>query len=321
MKAIRVSSFGGPEVLELEDVPAPKPAEGQVLVRVEAAGVNPVETYIRSGRYASKPALPYTPGSDAGGVVEAVGPGVSAFKAGERVYTARSLSGTYAELALCAVEQVHPLPEGASFEEGAALGVAYGTAYRALVQRAGARAGDRVLVHGASGGVGTAAVQLARVLGMHVAGTAGTEEGCALVLKEGAHRAYSHREAGYLEKAVADTPGGEGFDVILEMLANVNLGRDLPALRKRGRVVVIGSRGTVELNPRDLMSRDAAVLGMALAQASPEDLACDYAFLTAALERRAIRPVIGHKLRLAEVARAHELVMSPGARGKIVLLP
>ncbi len=321
MKAIRVHAFGGPEVLKLEEVPAPKPAAGQVLVRVKAAGVNPVETYVRSGQYAMKPPLPYTPGSDAGGVVEAVGPGVTSCAPGDRVYTARSLSGTYAELALCSEEQVHRLAERASFEEGAAMGVAYATAYRGLVQRAGAVAGDAVLVHGASGGVGTAAVQLARLLGMNAFGTAGTKEGCDLVLEEGARRCFNHKEPGYLDAAVEATPGGEGFDVILEMLANVNLGKDLPALRKGGRVVVIGSRGPVEIDARNAMGRDASILGMSLPQAAPRELASIYAFLSAALEAGTIKPVIGKKLPLAQAAQAHEAVMAPGARGKIVLLP
>src|SRR5213596_3703618 len=130
MKAIRVNEFGGPEVLKLQDVPDPKPDSGQVLVRVKAAGINPVDTYIRSGSYARKPSLPYTPGTDAGGVVEAVGPDVKHFKLGDRVYTNGTITGASAELALCDQSRVHPLPPKISFAQGAALGVPYGTAYR-----------------------------------------------------------------------------------------------------------------------------------------------------------------------------------------------
>src|SRR5215469_2483834 len=177
MKAIRVSEFGGPEVLRLQEVPDPKPESGQVLVRVNAAGVNPVDTYIRAGAYPRKPNLPYTPGTDAGGVVEALGPNVKGFKAGDRVYTNGSITGVCAELAVCEESRVHHLPARASFPQGAALGVPYGTAYRALFQRGGAKAAETVLVHGATGAVGTACVQFARAAGLTVIGTGGSEKG------------------------------------------------------------------------------------------------------------------------------------------------
>ena len=160
MKAIRVHAYGDPEVMGLETVPEPEPYPGQVLVRVYAVGVNPVETYIRSGIYTQAAPLPYTPGTDAAGVVEAVGSGVTTVELGDRVYTSHSLSGTYAEKTLCQESHVHPLPEGVSFEQGAGVTVPYAAAYRALFQRARAAAGEVVLVHGASGGAGVAAVQL-----------------------------------------------------------------------------------------------------------------------------------------------------------------
>src|SRR5262249_43143180 len=147
--------------LRLEEVQAPQPGPGQVLVRMHAIGVNPVETYIRAGTYARLPQLPYTPGNDGAGVVERIGSGGTEFKPGDRVYTAGSLSGTYAEFALCQKEQVHPLSANVSFAQGAAVGTPYATAYRGLLQRAVAKPGETVLVHGASGAVGTAAVQLA----------------------------------------------------------------------------------------------------------------------------------------------------------------
>src|SRR5437870_4811516 len=176
MKAIRVTDFGGPDVLKLQNVADPKPDSGQVLVRVKAAGVNPVDTYIRAGVYAKKPNLPYTPGTDAAGIVEAAGPNVKRFKPGDRVYTNGSITGVYAELALCEESRVHPLPSNISFAQGAALGVPYGTAYRALFQRGHAKPGEAVLVHGASGGVGIACVQFARAAGLTVIGTGGTEK-------------------------------------------------------------------------------------------------------------------------------------------------
>src|SRR5438034_6888854 len=200
MKAIRVHEFGGPEVLRVEEVPTPEPGPGEVLVRMHAIGVNPVETYIRAGTYAYKPALPYAPGNDGAGVVEQVGPDVHQFKPGDRVYTAGSLSGTYAEFALCRAEQVHPLPANVSFAQGAAMGTPYATAYRGLFQRADAKSGETVLVHGASGGVGTAAVQLARARGLRVFGTAGTEEGRELAREQGAHDVFDHRAPDQFEQ-------------------------------------------------------------------------------------------------------------------------
>ena len=320
MRAIRVHEFGGPEVMRLEEVPSPQPGPGQVAVRVHAAGVNPVDTYIRTGTYAVKPTLPYTPGVDAAGVVEAVAPDVTTVKAGSRVYTAGTITGAYAELALCAAAQVHRLPDRVTYPQGAAVNVPYATAYRALFQRAHALPGETVLVHGASGGVGIATVQIARAAGLTVIGTAGTDRGRELVAEQGAHHVLDHRVPGYLDQVKALT-GGHGVNVILEMLANVNLGKDLPVLARNGRVVVIGSRGTVEVNPRDAMGREASILGMTLLAALPSELQVIHAALVAGLENGTLRPVVGQEIPLAEAPRAHHAVMEAGAYGKIVLIP
>jgi NADPH2:quinone reductase len=313
MKAIRVHQFGGPEVLRLEEVPDPKPARGQVIVRVKAVGINPFDTYIRSGNYARKPALPYTPGADGAGIVETLGDGVTRVRVGDRVYTHATISGAYAELALCDETMVHPLPSQITFAQGAALGVPYATAFRALFQKARGIPGETVLVHGASGGVGVAAVQFARAAGLTVIGTAGTERGRKLVVEQGAHCVLDHRAPNYLDGITAD--------VIIEMLANVNLGKDLTVLAPRGRIVVVGSRGAVEINPRDAMARDAAILGMVLFNASEHELAEARAAIVTGLQRGELRPVVGQELPLAEASRAHQLVMEPGSYGKIVLVP
>jgi NADPH2:quinone reductase len=320
MKAIRVHEFGSPEVLKLEEVPTPKPTDGQVLVRVHAAGVNPYDTLMRAGTYAIKPQLPYTPGSDAAGTVEAVGPGVTKVKPGDRVYTARTLTGAYAEYTLCLEEQVNRLPDKISFEQGAGVWVPYGTAYHALHHFAKARAGETVLVHGASGGVGTASVQIARALGMTVFGTAGSEEGLKLVKREGAYQAFDHSKAGYQEE-IMKASAGKGVDVILEMAAHVNLGNDLKMLALQGRAVVIGSRGDVTVTPRDLMSRRASVRAFTLWAVQPAEVAEIHAGLFAGMENGTLRPVVGKKLTLAEAARAHKEILQPGASGKIVLIP
>ncbi len=320
MKAIRVHEFGGPEVLRFEDLPDPKPAPGEVVVSVKAAGVNPVDTYIRAGTYAFKPSLPYTPGMDAAGVVEAIGQGVSRVKAADRVYTAGTLTGAYAQKATCTEGQVFPLPQKISFSQGAGVYVPYATAYRAIFQIGQARAGETLFVHGASGGVGIACVQIARAAGMTVIGTAGTQKGRELALREGAHHVLDHRSPDYLEQLRSLT-GGKGVDIILEMLANVNLGKDLPLLAPRGRAVVIGSRGAVEINPRDLMGRDASIRAMSLLVAPPADLASIHSALYAGLENGTLRPVVGQEIPLAEASRAQKAVMEPGAHGKIVLIP
>jgi NADPH2:quinone reductase len=318
MKAIRVHEFGGPEVLRLEEVPTPQLGSGEVLVRMHAIGVNPVETYIRAGKYARLPELPYTPGNDGAGVIEKIGDSVTEFKPGDRVYTAGSLSGAYAEFALCRAEQVHPLPANVSFAQGAAMGTPYATAYRGLFQRADAKAGETVLVHGASGGVGTAAVQLARARGLRVFGTAGSDEGRKHAREQGAHEVFDHHAPDHFEQ-IMNATSGRGVDVIVELLANVNLGKDLTILAKRGRVAIIGSRGRVEIDPRDTMQRDVDLRGMVMPNTPAADLASIHAALVAGLENGTLRPVIGKEFTLAEAARAHRAVMEPGAFGKIVL--
>jgi len=320
MKAIRVHQFGGPEVLKLEEIPTPKPEAGQVLVRVRAAGVNPYDTYMRAGTYAIKPHLPYTPGSDAAGTIEAVGTGETKVKPGDRVYTAQTLTGAYAEYALALEDQVHRLPQNISFEQGAGVWVPYGTAYHAVHHFAKAHAGETVLVHGASGGVGTASLQIARAIGLTVFGTAGTDKGLELVKREGAHEAFNHTKAGYQDE-IMKASGGRGVDVILEMLANVNLGGDLKMLALLGRVVVIGSRGDVTITPRDLMSRRASVRAFSLWAVQPAEIAEIHAGLIAGLENGTLRPVVGKQLALAEAARAHKEILEPGAAGKLVLVP
>jgi len=320
MKAIRVSEYGGPAVLKIQEVPTPDPGPSQVLVRNHAVGVNPVDTYLRSNTDNRGPKLPYTPGSDAAGVVEAVGQGVTAVKAGDRVYFGGSISGAYGELSLCDVAHLHALPSNVSFAQGAAVNVPYATAYHALFNRGHGEAGETVLVHGASGGVGIGAVQLARARGMTVIGTAGTDRGRRLVMEQGAHHVVDHTAPGYLDEVMRLT-GGRGVDVVLEMLANVNLQKDLGIIAMRGRIVVIGNRGMVEVNARLAMNRDAAILGMALFHCTSGQLAGIHAALVEGLGNGTLRPVVGQELPLAQAARSHEVVMEAGHYGKIVLVP
>jgi NADPH2:quinone reductase len=241
-------------------------------------------------------------------------------KPGDRVYTAKTLTGAYAQYALTLESQVHSLPPKITYAQGAGIGVPYVTAFHALRQVIRARAGETLLVHGASGGVGIAAVQIGRALGMTVLGTAGTEKGLELVKREGAHHAFDHTNSGYRDQILKRT-GGLGVDLILEMLANVNLGHDLKLLAPHGRVVVIGSRGDVSITPRDLMTRRGSIHAFTVWSLSEADEKEIHAGLIAGLENNALRPVVGKELPLAEASRAHKEILEPGAHGKIVLVP
>ncbi|KAL6075742.1 QOR oxidoreductase [Balamuthia mandrillaris] len=326
MNAIVVEQFGDPSVLQLKQVDRPKiSASKQVLVKMEAVGVNPLETYIRSGLFGGR--LPYTPGTDGAGVIVDAAQDVTSFQIGDRVYLTGSQSGTYAEYALAKEEQVYRLPDNLTFSQGACINVPFATAYRCLFQLAKTKPGEFVFVHGASGGVGLASVQLARSHGMTVVGTASTPEGRELVLKEGAHHVFNHRDEGYLTQVKelakkSGAGGGEGVDVLLEMLANVNLANDLKIMGKYGRVVVVGSRGNVEISPRDLMATECSVQGVMLGRAPLSELKEVHAGLRAGFENGTLRPVVGKELALADAAIAHhEIIHSSGARGNVVLLP
>ena len=248
---------------------------------------------------------------------------VRGLQIGDRVYIAGfgnrpGGAGTYAELAVCSPSQLYRMPARTSFVQGAAIGVPYPTAYRALFQHAKATPGETVFVHGATGGVGIAAVELAHARGLTVIGSGGTEAGLTLAREHGADVLVNHRAPDYMDEVLRAT-GGRGVDVIIEMAAHVNLDRDLTVLAARGRVVVVGSRGPVEINPRNAMGRDATIVGMTLFNATDRDLVEIHAALIAGLANGTLNPVIGRQFPLAEAARAHEVVMEAGALGKIVL--
>lgn len=310
MKSVRVESFGGPEAMVCQELPDLEPGQGQAVVGLEAAGVNPVDTYIRSGVYPRLPELPYTPGRDGAGRVLKVGPDYAGPGVGARVYLSGSLSGTYAQQVLCSAAQVHPLPDDLSMEQGAALGIPYTTAYHALFNRGKARPGERLLIHGGTGAVGLAALQMAVAAGLTVVATGGTEEGRQLLLEQGAEQALEHK----------NSQQGGPYDLILEMLANVNLDRDLEMLNFRGRVAIVGNRGTTTLDARKTMTRDLHILGVALANALPEELKAAHAGIGAGLRNATLRPLVRTSLPMEKAAEAHRLVLEPGARGKIVLL-
>ena len=325
MRAIVVREFGSPDVMRLEDIALLTPSPSQVLVRVRAAGVNPVDTYVRTGTYALKPSLPYTPGNDGAGEVEAIGADVKGFKNGDRVYIANDntrspRTGVYADHALCAPSQLHHLPDSVSFSQGAAIGVPYGTACYALFKRAmrparrhraGAR---RERWRGHRGRTNLPGAWHDRHRNRRDRSRHASRS------RQGAHVVLNHKDPGYLEE-VPKATGGRGVDVILEMNAHLNLDKDLPLLSRSGRIVLIGSRGRVEIDPRGIMGREASVLGMVLFNVAAADLGWMHAAIGAGLANGTLKPVVGREIPLADAPKAHEAVMAPGALGKIVLVP
>ena len=327
MKAIVVNEFGAPEVLKLGETADLKPAAAQVSVEIKAAGVNPVDTYIRGGNYAQKPNLPYTPGKDGAGIVAAVGADVSKFKVGDRVLIAQADSGTYAEFCLCDEKKLIRLPENASFEQGAGVFVTAATAYRALFQKAHGVKGETVLIHGASGGVGLAAVQWAKNAGMTVIGTASSDAGKRLVREQGADFVFDHTDieavgqtsAAYLDE-ILDATNGAGVNVILEMLANENLVKDFEVLAQFGRICVIGSRGSLEFDPRLLMGKDASIAGLSLFNAPQAEMSEIYAAIDDGLREGFLSPTVGKTFALKDAAQAHHAIIEEKSSGKIVLI-
>ncbi|WP_046244825.1 NADPH:quinone reductase [Hymenobacter terrenus] len=318
MKSIRINAFGGPKVLQWEKVPDLTPQSGQILIRIRAAGLNPADVLCRGGGNPAQ-SLPYTPGTEEAGIVEELGGGVYQFKVGDRVYLSGAITGTCAEMALCEPMQVHLLPRHISFAQGAGISVAYGTAFRSLIQRAHARAGESVFIHGGSGGVGIAAVQLARAHGLEVTATSSTPEGRELVRAQGAHHVLDHTAAGYLDQA-RELTAGQGFDVILEMKADLNLAHDLHLIRRRGRIVVIGaSGGALEINSLDIMHSEVIILGVVLSPSKAE-AAQMVAAIDAGLASGVLQPVVGREFPLADAAQAHTHAAQARGFGRIVLV-
>lgn len=319
MRAFRIHEYGQPPRASYDEVPDPIAGPGQVVVEIEAAGVNPADTYLASGTYAIRPPLPCIPGQDASGTIKAVGKGAERWNEGDRVIvgqtTAGRLQGCYAEQCICEADWVWPLPGNLSFAQGAALNITHVTAFRALFDVAKAKAGERVLIHGATGGVGLAALQIARAHKLIVIGTGGSEEGRELLRQQGADLVLDHTAEDYLDPLKTDPP-----NVILEMLANVNLARDMEIIAPHGRVVVIGNRGEITINPRLLMGKQATITGLNYWSDGEKAVRRALDAIVQGIEAGDIRPVIQAELPLAEASRAWEMVMKSRSAGKIVLV-
>lgn len=324
MKAICINEFGDASVLQLENMSDPIPAANEVVIDMMAAGVNPADTYMRTGTYAIKPELPYTPGGDAAGIISAVGADVTAVSIGDRVATGTAFSsvrlGCYAEKILRNENDVIKIPDQLSFSQATAMGVSYPTAHQALFNRGRLTAEDTVFIHGASGSVGTSAIQLAKRAGAKVIGSAGTQAGLTLIKAQGVDLAVDHTSEDYADKIVAFT-NGNGVDLTIEMLANVNLATDLDLAAKYGRIVIIGNRGEITINPRMTMMKELDVMGMALANVSSESSKPIMDDLIKGINDGSLKPVTGKEMPLSDAAIAHEYVLAPGAHGKVILVP
>jgi NADPH:quinone reductase len=323
MKAIRIDQFGDPSVLNYIEVEEPIPGSNEVRVRLYAAGVNPNDAYVRTGTYSFYiPNLPYTPGFDGAGIVEAIGEGVEHLKTGDRVFVAALLAtrntGTYAQKVVCDADAVHLLPESVTYQEGAALGIPALAAYRALFHRAKIKAGETVLIHGASGGVGLLGVQMAAGIGATVIGTASTNEGKALVEAAGATYVLNHIKENSYDDILSLT-NGIGPDVIIESLANENLENDLKIIAPFGRIVIVGNRGSIEVNPRLAMIKEADILGMALWNAPAHEYNESLEGVAAFLKASILKPIVGDELPLSDAEKALEQILSKKAKGKMIL--
>jgi NADPH2:quinone reductase len=315
-KRVRIYEFGPSSVMKVEDFDPSELScgEDQIVVQIKAFGVNPVETYIRSGQYGSLPELPYTPGKDGAGFVSRVGSKVTTFQPGNRVWITGSVTGSYAEYCVCKVEDVHHLPDSISIEQGASLGIPYRTAYRALKLIGKAKEGQAVLIHGATGGVGTACLQFAKSMNLSpiVATTSSADPAIIGRLKDdGAHIVTTH---GNLELGVP-------VDIIIENLANANLGVDLKFLKPNGRVVVVGSRGDVSISPRDLMRCEGSIHGMVGPGSITDKMEADR-MIQRGLESGELLPRVGSIFSVNQIQDAHEEVIThaSGTKGKIVVL-
>lgn len=323
MKAIRVHQYNIPNAMLLEEVPVPSPGPGQIRIRMKNAGINPNETYVLTGTYAFfTPELPFTPGFDGAGIVDQVGEGVTRFVPGDRVYLggfmAEHNSGTYAEQTIVSQEAVQKLPDNISFAQGAALGIPAAAAYRAVFIRGEVKAGDHVLIHGASGGVGLLSIQMAKALGAVVIGTASSEEGRQLILEMGADHAIDHLSRDTSLEEVRGLTGGKGPDVIIEFLANVNLALDMELIARYGRIVVVGNRGSIEINPRLLMGKDSDIRGLGIPNYTPEEYQESFRVINELLAQGALTPVIGRHFSLEEANAAHKVILDQKTKGKLI---
>ncbi|HET7876079.1 MAG TPA: NADPH:quinone oxidoreductase family protein [Methylomirabilota bacterium] len=323
MKAVRFHQFGGPEMLKWEEVPDPEVRPRDVLIKVEAAGVNFADLMRRQGKYTTRDAFPAMLGTEAAGTVVTVGADVREFKAGDRV-VCRAPRGCQAELVATPAVTVNRLPEGCSFVEAAAVPVAFLTAYHMLKTLAPLRVGETVLVHAAASGVGTAAVQLARLWGAKVFATASSDEKLALARSLGADECINYAKEDFLVEVLART-ANRGVDRVLECVGGDVLIKSVKATAPGGRVMIYGrASGSLPLlDPNDFFPRNLHIMGVHIgmppwtAEQHREALEECLGLVGAGK----VKPVISATFKLSEVARAHEYLAARKTMGKVVLVP
>ena len=339
MKAIQVTKHGVPGVLCLTELSDPQPGPGQVVVRVAAAGINFADLLMRLGLYPGTPKPPFVPGFEVAGTVEAVGAGVTSPRAGDRVVAMMLKGGGYAEKAVLPAAHAIPIPPAMSFEEAAALPVNYLTAHQAFHYMAGLRAGERVLIHAAAGGVGLAAIQLARLAGAETFGTASASKH-QFLREQGLDHAIDYRAQDF-EEEVRRLTNGEGVDVVLDAVGGSSYRKSYRLLRPGGRLVCFGLSAAVSgpgrslralaawwntpsFNPLDLMRKNRAVMGVHLGALGPRGDALIRTWMEELYRLYAagkIKPHIGKTFPLAEAAQAHHFIHERQNVGKVLLIP
>jgi putative PIG3 family NAD(P)H quinone oxidoreductase len=319
MKAAVIHEFGPEEVLRYEDAPDPTPGPGEVLVRVRAAAVNRGDLGRRMGTYPAAVPLPLIIGWDIAGTVEALGPGVRDFVPGQRV-VARIPQGGYAELAVAPVTQTVAIPDGVSFEQAAALPVAYLTAWFALHHQGALRPGEICLVQAAASGVGVAGIQIAKLMGARVLTTAGTEAKLALGRRLGADVTINYTTEDFAAVVMKETDG-RGVDVVLESVGGDVLARSVAALAQGGRLVSVGnsSRQAAQVDLAAALRRRVSLFGFALAAEEGHNAAL--AELLDLVAAGTIEAVIERTFPLREAAAAHRHLAARDNMGKVLLIP
>lgn len=323
MKAMVCEAFGGPEVLALREVPdPPPPGPGEITVRIAARGVQYVDVLMLAGKYQFRPEPPFIPGGEAAGTVTAVGPGVTGVRPGDQVMSRHTL-GAFAELGNAKAELCDPVPAGMSLEQAGVFRGAYTTAYHALLQRGRMRQGEWVLVHGAAGGIGIAAIQLARLFGARVIATAGTEAKRAACLEEGADHAIGY-SGGFLD-AVKTLTGGRGVDIVYDPIGAAVTEESLRTLAWGGRLLVLGflGGGPASIRSNYLLIKGIDVVGVrigGLNEAAPGIAAANMRALASLAATGALRPRISHRFPLARAAEALQAVIDRKVIGKAVLM-
>ena len=323
MKAMVCEAFGGPEVLALRDLPdPPPPGQGEIQVKIGARGVQYVDVLMLAGKYQFRPEPPFIPGNEAAGVVTAVGPGVTDFKTGDRVMSRHTL-GACAEFGTAKAALCDKVPDAMSIEEAGVFRGAYATAYHALVQRGRIAAGEWVLVHGAAGGIGIAAIQMAKVFGARVIATASTEEKRAACLEEGADHAIDYR-SGFVDK-VKELTGGKGVDIVYDPIGDKVADESLRCLAWGGRLLILGFLGGAPANIKSnyLLIKGIDAVGVrigGLNEANPALAIANMKVITELAGQGKLKPRISHRFRLDQTAEALKAVIERAVIGKAVVV-